>query len=209
MLALFSMIQQGGILMIPLAACSFTAVFIIIERAIALRRRAVEDENLVRAVHEYDERTADQLMLACRRSHSPLAHILLAILRARHLDHAHLLESMNTAGRAQLRKLERGLVVLEIIGVTSPLLGLLGTVVGMVDVFNAITIQGLGNPQVLSGGIAKALITTVAGLVVAIPAVAAHSWFSKRVDDFSAEFQDAGAAFITRIVEGRGARHSG
>jgi biopolymer transport protein ExbB len=77
----------------------------------------------------------------------------------------------------------------------------LGTVLGMVTVFNAITAKGIGNPQVLSGGISKALITTVVGLFIAIPALGFHSWLSKRVDEFATQMQDRATSFIGRIQD--------
>ena len=113
---------------------------------------------------------------------------------------------MHAAGRTQVGTLERGLTVLEIITGISPLLGLLGTVLGMVTVFNAITAAGLGNPQVLSGGISKALVTTVAGLTVAIPALACHTWFSRRVDDLAVEMQDRATGFIAKLQSFRTTR---
>ena len=106
---------------------------------------------------------------------------------------------MHATGRSQVGTLERGLTLLEIIANVSPLLRLLGTVLGMVAVFDAITTEGLGNPQVLSEGISKALVTTVAGLCVAIPALACHSWFSRRVDDLATEMQDRATGLVAKL----------
>ena len=90
--------------------------------------------------------------------------------------------------------------MLEIVASVSPLLGLLGTVLGMVSIFDAISASGAGNPQVLSEGISKALVTTIAGLCVAIPALAAHGWLSRRVDDYAAELQERATGFIIQIM---------
>ncbi|MDP7639362.1 MAG: MotA/TolQ/ExbB proton channel family protein, partial [Candidatus Hydrogenedentes bacterium] len=95
--------------------------------------------------------------------------------------------------------LERGLTLLEIVAGISPLIGLLGTVLGMVTVFDAITAEGIGNPQVLSNGISKALVTTVAGLCIAIPSLAFHSYFSRRVESLAMEMQDVAMGFITKV----------
>jgi biopolymer transport protein ExbB len=95
--------------------------------------------------------------------------------------------------------LERGLTMLEIIANVSPLIGLLGTVLGMVTVFDAVTAQGLGNPQILAAGISQALITTIAGLCVAIPALAFHGIYSKRVDELSIEMQERATAFLAKL----------
>ena len=110
-----------------------------------------------------------------------------------------LLETMNSMGRRQLSYLERGLIVLEIIAGVSPLLGLLGTVLGIVTVFGAISMSGVGNPQVLSAGISKALITTVAGLTIAIPALACHGLLSRRADDLAAEMHERATSFIMKL----------
>ena len=201
-----AMLKHGGLLMLPLGLCSLAAVTIIIERAVALRRPAVIDPQLIQVVAQYDgEASADKAVLACRRSRGPFARLVEELIRLRHVDRARLVEAMHIAGRAQVGKLERGLTMLEIIAGASPLLGLLGTVVGMINVFNAITVKGIGNPQVLSDGISKALITTVVGLSVAIPALAAHSWFSRRIEDYAIEMEERATAFIARLCAIRAA----
>ena len=106
-------------------------------------------------------------------------------------------------------RLERGLTVLEVVAAVSPLLGLLGTVLGMVQIFEAITAAGLGDPQVLAGGIGKALITTVAGLCVAIPALAAHSFLARRVDEYAIEMQNRATVFLVRLQTMRRAEEGG
>lgn len=198
-------VRQGGWIMFPLAICSLAGLTIIIERFIALRRSAVIDPRILRLVSEYSERTAaDKALLLCKRAKGPFARLIEEVIRARHLDQTQALELMHAVGRSQVGTLERGLTVLEIIAGASPLLGLLGTVLGMRTVFNAITSQGLGNPQVLSDGISKALVTTVAGLCVAIPALACHSWFSRRVDDLAVEMQDRATGFVAKLQAYRG-----
>ncbi len=195
-----SMLKQGGLTMVPLGICSLVAVTIIIERAMALRRVFVIDPRVLELVRDYEgEASAAPTIAACQRCHGAFARIIAEVLRMRRLDHAQAIEAMHAAGRTQIGVLERGLTVLEIVAGTSPLLGLLGTVLGMVEVFNAITAQGLGNPQVLSDGISKALITTVVGLCVAIPALAFHSLFSKRVEELAAEMQNLATNFVVRL----------
>jgi biopolymer transport protein ExbB len=186
--------------MFPLAICSLAGLTIIIERFVALRRASVIDPLVVQLVEKYGERTSpDEAILVCRRARGPFARLIEEVIRARHLDHVQALEMMHATGRTQVGMLERGLTILEIIAGVSPLLGLLGTVLGMVAVFDAITTEGLGNPQILSEGISKALVTTVAGLTVAIPALACHSWFSRRVDDLAVEMQDRATGFIAKL----------
>jgi biopolymer transport protein ExbB len=197
---MFEMLRAGGWIMFPLAVCSLTGLAIIIERFIALRRQVVIDPTVLQLVSEYSETTSpEKAMALCRRARGPFARLVEEVIRGRRLDHVQALEMMHATGRSQVGTLERGLTLLEIIANVSPLLGLLGTVLGMVAVFDAITTEGLGNPQVLSDGISKALVTTVAGLCVAIPALACHSWFSRRVDDLATEMQDRATGLVAKL----------
>jgi biopolymer transport protein ExbB len=195
------LIKQGGLTMIPIGLCSLAGLAVAIERAFALRRKHVVDDRVARMIDQFNEETSpDGALALCQRAPGAFARIIETVLRSRNLDEAHLIEAMHSTGRAQVGHLERGLTLLEIIGNVSPLLGLLGTVIGMVQMFMAIEVQGIGNPQVLSGGIGKALITTIGGLCVAIPALACHSWLRKRVDDFAVEMQERAMAFISTLV---------
>ncbi len=192
---------QGGWVMVPIGICSLVGLTIVIERLIALRRSVVIDPRLLRLIEEYSERTAPESAVAvCQRLRGPFARIIEECVKARHLEHDQVIETMHATGRTQVGILERGLTVLEIVAGVSPLLGLLGTVLGMIAIFNAITIKGTGNPQVLSEGIAEALITTVAGLSVAIPALAFHSWLSRRVEDYAIEMQERATTFILKLM---------
>ena len=196
----FELIRQGGWTMVPLGICSLLGLAIIIERSVALRRSAIIDPAVVRLMDQYSGNTSDEeAIVACHKARGPFARIIEEIIKSRHLDHTQIIEGMHATGRNQMNTLERGLTLLEIIAGVSPLLGLLGTVLGMIAVFNAITAQGLGNPQVLSEGISKALVTTVTGLCVAIPAVAGYSWFSRRADDLASEMQERATAFIAKL----------
>lgn len=198
----YELLQQGGWPMLPLAVCSFVALTIILERAYALRRDRVIESRIIRALDDYkSETSAEKLIIVCQRSRSAFARIIEEVLKARNLEHAQSIEIMHAVGRTQVGRLERGLTIVEIIAGISPLIGLLGTVLGMVTVFNAITSEGLGNPQVLADGISKALVTTVAGLCVAIPALAFHGIFSKRVEELATEMQDRATSFIIKLQE--------
>lgn len=200
MFTTFELLKQGGWTMLPLAICSVAAGAIIIERAFALRRRCVLDARVLHAIEAYAEGAPPETVAAaCVARKGPLARIILEALRTRNLDYHQAIEKMHAMGRIQVGYLERGLTVLEIIAAVSPLLGLLGTVLGMVTVFNAISATGLGDPNVLSAGISKALITTVAGLCIAIPALAFHSLYMKRVEDLATEMQDRATEFIVRL----------
>lgn len=198
----YEFLRQGGWPMVPLAICSIAALTVVLERALALRRTRVVPPAIVDLLTLYrGEGSAEAALQSCRRSKSPLGKLIEQLILRRSLDYVHVMETVNSAGRREVEKLERGLLVLEIVAGISPLIGLLGTVLGMVTVFDAITAEGLGNAQVLSEGISKALVTTVAGLSVAIPALAFHSVYTRRVESLSIELQDHATAFVSRLSE--------
>lgn len=190
--------------MIPLGVCSIAALTIVFERMAALRRARVLNPRLVERVEHFrGQEPVETVLQACVIEGGPLARIIEEVARVRDQDAAHQIETLNATGRREVEKLERGLVVLEIIANISPLIGLLGTVLGMVTVFDAITTQGLGNPQVLSEGISKALVTTVAGLCIAIPALAFHSYLSKLASTYAVDMHDIATAFAATLRETR------
>lgn len=192
---------QGGWPMIPLGICSIAGLAVALERLIALRTPRAIPKVVVDATDLYQGETSVESALGtCRNNPSPFARIVEVLIRSRKLDHHQMIEMLHSSGRKEVEKLERGLLVLEIVAGISPLIGLLGTVLGMVTVFDAITAEGLGDAQVLSEGISKALITTVAGLSVAIPALAFHTYFSKRVDSMAIEMQERAVGFVTKLI---------
>ena len=167
----------------PILACSVIAMAIIVERLWAYRRRKVLPSNLVAQIwqlHQNNQLTAAHI--ATVRRSSALGRILAAGLVNRKHSREIMKEAIEEEGRQVVHELERYLNTLGTIANISPLLGLLGTVIGMIKVFTAITSAGVGNPAVLAGGISEALITTAAGLSVAIPAMIFHRYLSGRVD---------------------------
>ena len=200
MLDAMTFLWRGGLLMLPIGFCSIAALAITIERTFALRRSKVLQPQVLDMVKAYEgEGSAKPVLEACMRSGGAFARIIEEILHVSNLDHAQVLETIHATGRREVGRLERGLIILEIVAGVSPLLGLLGTVLGMLTVFDAITAEGIGDPQVLSAGISKALVTTVAGLSVAIPALAFHSYFSNQVESFAAEMQELATGFSVRL----------
>ena len=187
--------------MIPLALCSLAAVTVIIERAFALRRARVIQSDVAEAVEDYrGESSAEAAIRTCSTCRGAYARIIEELIKVRHMGHVHIVETVHATGRREVGRLESGLIVLEIVAGISPLIGLLGTVLGMVTVFDAINLEGMGDPQVLSGGISKALITTVAGLCVAIPALGFHSYFSKHVESLAVEMQEMATGFTHKVL---------
>lgn len=168
--------------MLPILACSILALAIILERSWALRRGQVMPDGLLAQVRAWLQRDAlDGDRLDALRNSSPLGRVLAAGLSL----HRQTLEERKTAvedaGRRGAVELERFLAALGTIAMIAPLLGLLGTVWGLIVVFDQIMTTGLGQPSDLAGGIAQALMTTATGLAVAIPAVIFHRFFQRKV----------------------------
>lgn len=179
----FELIKAGGWLMLPIIASSVIAMAITVERFWMLRIKRVLPRHLVAQVWNWvRNHQLDATRLHGLRSGSPLGRVLAAgLVNIRH-DRSVMKEAIEDAGRHVVLELERYLNTLGTIAAITPLLGLLGTVVGMIDVFNAITTQGVGNPGALADGISKALITTAAGLSVAIPSLGFYRYFRGKVD---------------------------
>lgn len=178
------LVKAGGWLMIPILLCSVIAMGIIAERFWTLRTDRIAPQNLAVQVWQWANKgELDDMRLRSLRTGSPLGRILAAGLTARHLSRDHMKEQIEDVGRHVIHELERYLNALGTIASITPLLGLLGTVIGMIKVFAVITTQGIGDPGVLAGGISEALVTTAAGLTVAIPALMFHRYFRGRVDE--------------------------
>lgn len=180
---MFEIVKSGGIMMVPIILCSIIAAAIILERLWTLQKGRVVPPELTEKVWRWIEsgHLQDKHILALRQN-SPLGRILAAGLANRHRDRNIIKESIEDTGRHVLHELERYLNALATIAAISPLLGLLGTVFGMVRTFNAISSVGVGDPMALSAGIGEALIATAAGLMVAIPAVIGYRYLRRRVD---------------------------
>ena len=180
---MYEMIVAGGWLMIPILLCSVGAVAIVGERFWSLQTKKITPANLVAQIWQWHKAgTIDDQHLEALTASSPLGRILAAGLVNRTHPREIMKESIEDTGRQVAHELERYLNTLGTIAAASPLLGLLGTVFGMIQVFSAITIHGNSNPSILAGGIAQALITTAAGLSVAIPALIFHRYFRGKID---------------------------
>lgn len=180
---MLELVKSGGWLMLPIIACSIVALAIIAERYWTLRASRVAPDGLVVEVWRMveQERLSEERVEALR-DHSALGRILVAGLAVRELSRGEVKENIEDVGRHVVHDLERYLNTLGTIAAITPLLGLLGTVIGMIRVFSVITTQGVGDPSVLAGGISQALITTAAGLTVAIPSLLFYRHLRGRVD---------------------------
>jgi len=181
---LFELIKSGGWLMLPIILCSIVAVAIIGERLWSLQNKKIIPRNLVAQIWQWiNNKQLTQAQVEQLRKSSPLGRILASGLSNQSLERDIMKERIEETGRQVVHELERYVNTLGTISVITPLLGLLGTVVGMIKVFNAITAQGVGNPTVLAGGIGEALITTAAGLTVAIPSIIFYRFFRGKIDE--------------------------
>jgi biopolymer transport protein ExbB len=183
--------SAGGWLMVPIAVCSVIATAVVIERAWMLRRSRILPKGLVAQIHAWNAsgELTDARIDAIRRG-SPLGRLLAAGLVDRNHSREIMKASIEDTGRQVVGELERFLNSLGTIASVAPLLGLLGTVIGMIEVFGVIMEGGVGDAALLAGGISKALITTAAGLSVAIPALLFHRYFDNKVTRLTLDMEE-------------------
>ncbi|EEF79563.1 MotA/TolQ/ExbB proton channel family protein [Methylophaga thiooxydans] len=179
MLELF---KAGGWLMIPLFICSVISIAIIAERFWSLQQKRIAPPELVTQIWQWLKyKQVDASRIKALQANSPLGQILASGLINRNSSREITKESIEDIGRHVTVALERNLNTLGTVAAISPLIGLLGTVIGMIKVFAVITAEGVGNPETLAGGISEALITTATGLVVAIPSLIFYRYFRGKI----------------------------
>ena len=192
----------------PILVCSVLALAIIVERCWSLRRSVVAPKDLMSHIQgmTLGDRLTNEQIDAVRET-SALGQILAAGL-SRQTQQAFLIkDAIEEAGGHVVHELERYLNALGTIAATTPLLGLLGTVIGMIKVFSAITAVGVGDPQVLAGGISEALITTAAGLSVGIPSLMFHRYFLGKVNELTVAMEQDALRFMEVLQSGRKSLH--
>ncbi len=194
--------QSGGWLMVPILLCSIVAAAICVERLWSLQRSRIVPRNLLAQIWSALKTSdLDSQKLRELRANSPLGQILAAGIANAKRGREIMKEAMEEAANQVSHDLQRYMTTLGIIASISPLLGLLGTVVGMIQVFTALMLEGAGNANVLAGGISQALITTAAGLSVAIPALMFHRFFLRRVDELMISMEQE-AVKLAEILQG-------
>ena len=197
---MYEIITAGGWLMFPILLSSVVAIAIVFERYWTLNAQRIAPQNLLSYVWETyraKKLTLDRIIEL--RNDSPLGEIFAAGLANLKHGRAVMKDAMEEAGNKVTHDLERFLSVLGTIATVSPLLGLLGTVLGMIEVFTEIMISGTGNAGVLAGGISTALITTAAGLSVAIPAMVFHRHFERKIDGIVVEMEQQSTRLVDAI----------
>ena len=173
----------GGWLMLPILLCSIIAIGIITERFWRLQTKHISPPELVTQIWQWLRyQQVDESRIRALQENSPLGQILASGLINRDAPRQITKESIEDVGRHVTLSLEKNLNTLGTIAAIAPLLGLLGTVIGMIKVFAVITTEGVGNPETLAGGISEALITTATGLVVAIPSLIFYRYFRGKIN---------------------------
>ncbi|MEZ5579061.1 MAG: MotA/TolQ/ExbB proton channel family protein [Candidatus Competibacteraceae bacterium] len=201
------LIKAGGWLIVPILVCSLVATIIIFERLLALRRARVLPGRLMTILQHWMELGAiDQREMQTLPLASPLGRIVAAGLANRGRPREVLRERIEDTGRHVVHELERFLNTLGTIAAISPLLGLLGTVAGMIKIFQVVSVQGNSNFSLLSVGIAEALVTTAAGLTVAIPSLLFYRYFQGRVDELVVRMEQETLQLIDLLDSGTEAR---
>ena len=199
---MFEIVKSGGWLMFPIILCSIVAFAIIGERLWSLQRKRIIPKHLVAQIwHMQTKGHVSAEQISSVRNSSPLGRVLAAGLSNVNNSREVMKESIEETGRHVVHELERYMNSLGTIAAITPLLGLLGTVIGMIKVFSVITAQGVGNPAVLAGGISEALITTAAGLSVAIPSLMAHRYFRGLIDSLVV-FMEQEAIKMVEVIHG-------
>lgn len=183
-------LARGGVLMIPLGICSVVSLAIIIERALNLRAARILPPDVIQQARLLlAENQVGEAVILCRRQPSAIGRILLAAISNYDKEKEELKAIVEDAGRQEVPTLDRYLGVLGTIAAISPLLGITGTVFGMIRVFATISEKGVAHPSQLAGGIYEALITTAAGLVIAIPTLIFYNYFTARSDRLILELE--------------------
>ena len=197
---MLELVKAGGWPMIPLILLSVLALTIIVERAWTLRRRAVLPPGLGKEVRTWAAGgKLDPTHIESLRATSPLGALLAAALDVRNRPRDQIRERIEDVGRHLVHRMERYLNTLGTISAAGPLLGLFGTVVGMIQMFLGILDHGIGDVNQLAGGIGKALVCTATGMIVAIPALIAHRWFRGRIAEYIVDMEHEAIQLLDTI----------
>ena len=193
-------ILLGGPIMVPLALCSVIGLAIVIERSFGLRRDKIIPQEIVRILENIQGREDVKLaMNMCRQNGGAFANIVRVGLESIDLQRPEMKEALEDRGRQEVRALQKGMVILETVAGIAPLLGLLGTVLGMREVFGVISLEGLGGAAQLSGGISQALITTIFGLSIGIVALVFYNFYNKRAENLIGEIEEYSIHMVNKL----------
>ena len=197
-------LRAGGPIVWPIGLIAITALFIVIYKVVILQRLHGNTDKIMgevnRLAFEGEWQACEEIVSQHKGKGMSVIHVLEAGLAARKNDRETLESVLQEAILRELPRVERGLAILAILGAIAPLLGLLGTVTGMIDTFRVITLFGTGDPKLMSGGISEALVTTMLGLAVAIPIMLLHTFLSRRVDHIIGDMEEK-AISLANIIQ--------
>ena len=193
-------IEQGGLIMYPIILLGFIVFTLIVERWIYIRR-VITGSAYFRGTFFASWRSGDveRARRIAEGHDGPIARMMSQGLRSLDRSKEDIRERINEVAIEEMPRLERFLSTIAVIGTIMPILGLLGTVTGMISTFEVITIHGTGDPKMLAGGISEALITTQAGLIFALPILLVHNFLSSKVDNFISEMEHSTVSFLAEI----------
>lgn len=201
-----SVIKKGGPVMYPILFCSVIALGIAMERLFHLRRNNIIDPDFLSTIRKYWHRQEmDKAVGVCHKYDVSMSRILRAGLLRFDYGILEIERAIEGAGQHEASLLSSNLRLLGAVAGLSPMLGLLGTVLGMIKAFNVISQSGTGNPGLVASGISEALITTAAGLVVGIPALAIYHYFRGKVDKFVFEMEEISIQLLEKLIPVKGA----
>lgn len=199
---MWELIQKGGITMYPIILLSVIALAVFLERLVSLRKeKYVPKAFYEQLVSLLKKKNINEAVEVCKANKSALARISETIISNTDLPLSRLLEVAEESGRSEASKLDKFLPSLQTIVAIAPLLGLLGTVLGMIKIFDVIALQGTGSAEALSSGIAEALLTTAAGLVVAIPAQIFYFIAKARADAIGSALEKAASDVMNLLFK--------
>jgi biopolymer transport protein ExbB len=200
--AMIDWFLRGGIFMWPLLACSIVGVGLTMERWFTLSRARINTRRFMdRLLGALRDHGVDGALEICTRTRGPIAAILHSGLMRADKGPDSVAKAIESAGVIEMSFLQRSLTWLASITVIAPLLGFLGTVSGMINAFDAIAAADQVSPRVVASGISEALITTEAGLCIAIPIQLAHNWFVTQIDKFITEMEEASVEVVDTLVD--------
>jgi biopolymer transport protein ExbB len=197
---MLDLIEKSGPVFYALAFCSLLATVVIIERLISLRRSRVLPRQIIDVVEAIQPgRDLSMALEICRKNPGVLSDVMRAGLENVDKPWEMMRDAVIDAGREETPKIERHLFWLQTVAQASPLLGLLGTVFGMIRMFGAVSLSGLGDPQILSRGISEAMLATAEGLCIGIPALVAFNYLTSRAEQLIAEIEAQASRMVARL----------
>lgn len=197
---MWELVRAGGPFMVPIILCSIIAAGILFERLWTLQRKRVLPQELIKRVNDLTaQNQVTPKVIEALEKNSPLGRVLAAALANKDRGRAIMMERVEDTGRHVVHELERFLNSLGTIASISPLLGLLGTVSGIINSFKAVMLGGMGDPRMLAGGISEALVTTAGGLAVAIPSFIAYRYLRGKVERIVIDMEKIAVKFADSL----------